>query len=71
MLSLNTIFSSQSDVSEIGGGEYSEQEFDDAFERMKKAAGVNSVKEVVARFQTQGKTTLVIIQLKTLSLFKV
>ena len=55
----------QSDVSEIGGGEYSEQEFDDAFERMKKAAGVNSVKEVVARFQTQGKTTQVIFQLSS------
>ena len=47
----------QSDLSESGG--YTEQEFDDAFERMKKAAGVNSVKEVVARFATQGKTTQV------------
>ena len=37
----------QSDVSESGTGGYTEQEFDEAFERMKKAAGVNSVKEVV------------------------
>jgi hypothetical protein len=27
---------------------------------MKKAAGVNSIKDVVDRFQTQGKTTQVI-----------
>ena len=51
------IFFFQSDVSESGA--YTEQEFEEAFERMKKAAGVNSIKQVVDRFMTQGKTTQV------------
>ena len=31
-------------------------EFEEAFARMKKAAGVSDVDEVVTRFSTQGKT---------------
>ena len=32
-------------------------EFEEAFSRMKKAAGVSDVEEVVTRFSTQGKTS--------------
>ena len=32
-------------------------EFEEAFSRMKKAAGVSDVDEVVTRFSTQGKTS--------------
>ena len=32
-------------------------EFEEAFSKMKKAAGVSDVEEVVTRFSTQGKTS--------------
>lgn len=40
---------------EIDKGQYAK--FEEAFSKMKKAAGVSSIEEVVARFKTQGKTT--------------
>ena len=39
-------------------GQYTE--FEEAFARMKKAAGVSEIDEVVKRFSTQGKTSQIL-----------
>ena len=46
------------DGSELDKGQYAE--FEEAFSKMMKAAGVSSIEEVVARFKTQGKTTKIL-----------
>ena len=49
-----------------GDGEMREDLYEEAFSRMKKAAGVSDVDEVVRRFETQEETTNHLLELQVL-----
>merc|ERR1711884_691101 len=48
-----------------GDGEMREDLYEEAFSRMKKAAGVSDIDEVVRRFETQEETTNHLLELQT------
>ena len=55
---------SGSQIGDDGEGDMREDLYEEAFSRMKKAAGVSDVDEVVRRFETQEETTNHLLELQ-------
>ena len=51
-----------------GDGEMREDLYEEAFARMKKAAGVSDIDEVVRRFETQEETTKHLLELQVMQM---